>query len=69
VLGEVSLEQPDLQVARVFDEHLVAEVIGETPPALGQGAFDLAAEPGDQRVLPARIGLSTYHLTENRSYH
>jgi hypothetical protein len=65
----VTFQQPGLEVARVFREELVAEVIGEPPTTLAECAQYLGSEGGDQGVVPGGLVFPPHHLSQDSGYH
>ncbi len=56
VLGEQQ-RRPPVGVDRRVERRLVGLVLGEHPPAVGQGVVDLPQAVGDPLELPAEVGL------------
>jgi hypothetical protein len=67
--GQVPLEQPRFEVAGVFDQQLVAEVLGEAPATLAERAQDLRTESGDERVVLLRLIIPSHDLAQYRGHH
>jgi hypothetical protein len=67
--GQVSFQQPRLEVARFFGEQLVTEVVGETPAALAKCAHDLRAKGRNEYVVRLGFAFPSDHLTQDRRYH
>ncbi len=67
--GQVPLKQPRFEVAGVFGQQLVAEVVGEAPASLAERAQDLRTESGDEPVMLLRWILPPYDLAQYRGHH
>ncbi|OYV94564.1 MAG: hypothetical protein B7Z68_07655 [Acidobacteria bacterium 21-70-11] len=65
----MSFQQPGLEVARLFGEQLVAEVVGKTPAALAERAHDLRSKGRNERVIRLGLAFPPDHLTQDRRYH
>jgi hypothetical protein len=67
--GKVPLKQPRFEVAGVFGQQLVAEVVGEAPASLAERTEDLRTEGGDEHVLLLRLILPPYDLAQYSGHH